>query len=104
MFRLKDIKERYNFNDYADVEYYYPNGEDKYYRLHNDFITSVDMIDYDYSDDNNLVLDVRELDEEEYNNTIMANSCNEISFEDWYGNKGAKVLVIVLSSENIERE
>ncbi len=42
------------------------------------------------------------MDEEEYGNTILANSSMYADFEDWYGCKDAKVLVVVLSCESAE--
>lgn len=36
------------------------------------------------------------MNEEEYNNTIQANSCVQFDFDDLYGNKKAEVLVIKL--------
>lgn len=36
------------------------------------------------------------MDEEEYDETILANSGIKADFDDWYDDKEAKVLVIVL--------
>ena len=36
------------------------------------------------------------MDEEEYNNTIMANCDIYADFEDWYGDKDAKVLCVMI--------
>lgn len=36
------------------------------------------------------------MNEEEYNNTLMANGDIYADFEDWYGDKDAKVLCIMI--------
>ena len=41
------------------------------------------------------------MNEEEYNNTIEANSCDVANFETWYGNKDAVVLVIILNENEV---
>ncbi len=46
--------------------------------------------------------DVQLMDEEEYDDTILANSSMSADFEDWYGDKNAKVLVVVLSYDTAE--
>ena len=46
--------------------------------------------------------DVQLMDEEEYDSTILANAMYDADFEDWYGDKNAKVLVVVLSYESAE--
>lgn len=46
--------------------------------------------------------DVQMMDEEDYGDTILANSSMCADFEDWYGDKNAKVLVVVLSYDSAE--
>ena len=45
--------------------------------------------------------DVQLMDEQEYDDTILANSSMCADFEDWYGDKDAKVLVVVLSYDSV---
>lgn len=42
------------------------------------------------------VLDYALIDEEEYDKTVLANACESADFEDWYDDKNAKVLVIIV--------
>lgn len=68
---------------------------DKTRRLHTDFIKNIDE---EYSRDILGGLQIESyhiMDEDEYNSTICAN-CDSADFEEWYDNKDAKVLVIVI--------
>jgi len=46
--------------------------------------------------------DVQLMCEQEYDDTLLGNSSMCADFEDWYGDKDAKVLVVVLSYESAE--
>lgn len=76
----------------VDVEIYQYIGRN--HTFHGDAIKSVDLQLDNLPDE--VECDFSEMDEEEYNSTIMGNSCEDADFEDWYGDKDAKVLVIVL--------
>lgn len=70
------------------------------YSIHADYIIP---LDYDlnfkelYCESINEI-DFEIMDENHYNNTIMANSCDSADFEELYGDKNAKVLVVVLKN------
>lgn len=76
----------------ADVEIYVYRGEN--HSIHTDSIKGLD-INLDNLPDE-IECDFSEMDEEEYNETILANSGVKADFDDWYDDKEAKVLVIVL--------
>lgn len=88
--KIEDILNDYsnNFIDWETYEY-----TDKTQRLHTDFIKSIDLNSTDDIDN----FDVFLLNEEEYNNTILANSCVQANFNEWYGDLAnfQNVLVIV---------
>ena len=85
----------------AEVEIYRFNQADRYIcGIHTDNTANMDMKVSDLPDEFNG--DVQLMDEEEYANTILANSSMDADFADWYGNNDAKVLVVVLSYEIAE--
>jgi hypothetical protein len=85
----------------AEVEIYRFNQADRYIRgIHTDNTACVDMSVGNLPDE--FTGRVELMDEEEYGNTILANSSMDADFEDWYGSKDAKVLVVVLSYESAE--
>lgn len=77
----------------ADVEIYVAIG--KIGTFHGDFIKSTDL-DIDNLPEKEIECVFQEMDEDEYNHSILANSCISADFGAWYDNKEAKVLVIVL--------
>lgn len=97
------LEEKYIKGHYDDYEIY--KYTDKDHRIHTDFIKFLNdtdnngFISLDKLNDMN-VCDYQLMDEEDYNNTINAN-CDNANFEEWYGNKNAIVLIIVLH-ENYE--
>lgn len=90
---VSEIIEKENGN-YAEVEVW--QYTDKSHRLHSDFIRNIDgqyAIDcYEFCEAH----DYRIMDEEEYNATVLANTSEYADFDSWYGNKDAKVLVIMI--------
>lgn len=94
MTTLKELKEIENFNDYAAVEMYRPsfdNNDNRSYAFKTDFI------DYcDDAKDEEEVIRWQSFGEDEYNNSINANNSLNDDFEELYGNKNAKVLVILI--------
>lgn len=93
---VKEIKERYD-GQYVEVEYYVFNGSD--HRIK----------DYTVSSDIDMVItgetkaEAYELmDESEYNRSLCGSI--QANFGDWYGDKDAKVLVIVVKETEEEEE
>lgn len=68
---------------------------DSSHRLHSDYIESVDLA---YSEVKNMEVDEwYVMDEEEYSRTILANTSEYADFEQWYDDKDARVLIIMVS-------
>lgn len=82
----------------ADIEVYGYKGVN--HSIHTDCIVSLD----DEMNFNELYcagineFDFELMDEDDYNNTVLANSCISADFEELYGDKNAKVLIIVLKN------
>lgn len=87
---LGEIKEMYA-GEYVELEIFKFIG--RRHDIHSDFIDSVDEEIPDDTD----VEAYKLMDEEAYGYGVLANTCFFADFEDWYGDKNAKVLVIVLS-------
>ncbi len=79
--------------EYTDFEVWM--YKDKSKRLHTDYIKNID----DEYDENLEVDNYYIMDEDEYNKTVLANSGEYANFEEWYDNKNAKVLVIMVNYE-----
>ena len=92
---VRDIIEMYP--DVADVEVYREYVGNRAREFHTDSIKFVDgtVTGLNESTLDLYVLDYRIMDEEDYHNSVEANSCNETDFEDVYGDKEAMVLVIL---------
>lgn len=79
----------------ADVEFYtsetmnYPHT-DNVESLDVDFDSLVDEIDCNYY----------EMTESDYNESLMANCDSTVDFDDEYGNKDAKVMVVVINADH----
>ena len=85
----------------AEVEIYRFNQADRYIRgIHTDNTACMDMNVDDLPDE--FKGEVQLMGEEEYDNTLLANSSMSADFEEWYGNRDAKVLVVVLSHKSAE--
>ena len=85
----------------AEVEIYRFNQADRYIRgIHTDNTACMDMKVDDLPDEFKGIVQL--MGEEEYNHTLLANSSMSADFEDWYGNRDAKVLVVALSHESAE--
>lgn len=89
---VKEIKEIYDGN-YVDLEVYKPMSTGKHYPhcFHTDNCKSV--LEYNDNDDVGLW---ELMDEYDYEHSILANGDISADFEDWYGNKEAKVLCVML--------
>lgn len=95
---IKEVIEK-NKGKYTELEVYKSLEKGKNYpsNFHTDNCRSLgeDSPHGNYDDDMKVGL-YELMDEEEYNNTIMANCDIYADFEDWYGNKNAKVLCIMI--------
>lgn len=89
---IKELTE--TINNYDDIEVYYPLSTGRHYP------------NYFHTDNCKLVDNYNELSqvgfyelmgENEYNNSLLANSDISADFADWYGSSNAKVLCIMLS-------
>lgn len=80
----------------AEVELYGYAGRN--HSIHTDCIVSLDdELNFKelYCKDINEI-DFEVMDEDDYNNTVLANACYRADFEELYGDKKAKILVVVL--------
>lgn len=95
---IKDVKKEYK-GEYVELEVYEAVSGGKYYpsSFHTDNCRSLgeDSPHGNYDDDMEVGL-YELMNEEEYNNTIMTNCDIYADFEDWYGDKDAKVLCIMI--------
>lgn len=104
MMTINDIKNIPEFKEAAEVEYFFTlNNEVSY---HTDQLIYLD--DQYYIDPNKEtdtpVLDYELMTEEEYDRTILGNACISADFADWYGDKNAKVLCVLLYTPKQEAE
>lgn len=80
--------------NYVAVEIY--RSTDSRNELHTDFIKheceSLDDLPNNYD----FACEVYELDQDEYNDTILANACESADFRDWYGDADALVLAVLI--------
>lgn len=90
---LKDLLKK-EINQASDVEIYQYRG--KRHDIHTDFVDYIDKSVNDIDIDSFNDLEFELMDQERYNNTIMANCSDYMNFEDLYGDPESKVLVIVL--------
>lgn len=89
--KISEIIEKYG-NEAAEIEVYRLTVNQRYYRgIHTDVIKCVD--DYEYNDE---AIDYELMDEEEYDNTVLCNTCVCADFAEWYGDNAKKVLVIIV--------
>ena len=95
---VAEVKELYK-GEYVDLEVYKPLSRGHYYPNHFHGDNCVGLGDGspegDYTEDMEVGL-YELMDEEEYNNALMANGDIYADFEDWYGDKDAKVLCIMI--------
>lgn len=89
MATIKEVIEERG-NEVADIEIYKFTG--CRHDIHNDFIKSVDVSHNSEIE----IYDYEIMDEEDYERTVLANVDLFADFEEWYGDKNAKVLVIML--------
>lgn len=96
--KIKELKEllKEQGNEYYDIEVY-KYTFDNHKSIHTDYITSIE----DYND-NTEVEDYQLMNEEDYNNSILANSSKQADFEEWYDDKDAIVLVVIMKENDGE--
>lgn len=85
---INEIKAMYS-NEYTDIEVCVFTSNR--HQFHTDCIEFID----EYTDDS-IVEAWSLMDENEYNSTILANSCESADFGMWYDDASAKVLVIAI--------
>ena len=90
---VKEVKEIYK-GQYEEIEVYSTSNVGKHYPDH--FHTDNCKFTEEFTDESKVGL-YELMDEEDYNNSIMANASDYADFESWYGNKEAKVLCIMLA-------
>lgn len=99
--KVREIIEK-NKGNYDELEI--NKFTDKSRRIHSDFIENLDevmAIEQLYETE---AATFEIMDEEEYANTINANSSVITDFAEWFGNKDAKVLVIMFPEDFDEDE
>lgn len=92
---IKEVKEKYA-GKYEELEVYKAIGKGEHYPNH--FHTDNCKFTEEYSDSSEVGL-YELMDEEDYNNSINANSCATTDFGEWYGSNDAKVLCVMLADE-----
>lgn len=86
---IKELKTKYE-GEYADIEVYRMK-DDGTPHFHTDVIESVE----DCSDDTE-VTKWSLMHENEYDETVLANSCEYANFSEWYDDKDARVLCVLI--------
>lgn len=95
----KQLISEYQDGNYAAVEIY--RSTDKRNELHSDYMKhECETLD-ELPDDYDIACEVYELDQDEYNNTILANACQTADFKAWYGDPDAIVLVILIDYDEL---
>ena len=88
---LKELLEEQG-REYVNMEVYsylFSN-----HSIHTDSIKSVE----EYSDDDE-VIDYELMNEEDYQRTILANSCDIADFAEWYDDANAIVLIVIIDEK-----
>lgn len=95
---IKEIKEMFD-GDYVEVEVYKPLSTGRYYpkNFHTDNCVGLGdgSPSGDYTEDMKVGL-YELMDEEDYNQSLLAGCDITADFEDWYGNRNAKILCIMI--------
>ena len=89
---IKEVKEMYK-GQYDELEVYSTWNVGEHYPNH--FLTDNCRFTEEYTDESEVGL-YELMDEEDYNHSIMANASDYADFEEWYGNKDARVLCIMI--------
>lgn len=89
---VKEIMSIYS-GEYDDIEFYEMVNQS--HRIHTDSIRAIEC-----QDENKEVRHYELMDEDDYNHSVLANSSIYADFEAWYGNKDAKILIVVTWQNN----
>lgn len=89
MLTLAEVK---NLTEYTDIELYTAKDRD-HRNFHSDYIKSYEGEEKDEL----LIVDYQLMDEDDYNHSVVANTCVSADFTEWYGDKDAKVLVCIVA-------
>ena len=89
---IKEVKEMYK-GQYDELEVYSTWNVGEHYPNH--FHTDNCRYTEEYTDESEVGL-YELMDEEDYNHSIMANASDYADFEEWYDNKDARVLCIMI--------
>jgi hypothetical protein len=90
---LKELLKKQG-KEYCDIEVFVMACSNSRLTFHSDYIWGI----IDYSD-NSKVLDYEIMDEKDYDTSILANGCMRADFKEWYNDKNAKVLCILVEKE-----
>lgn len=88
---IRELLKSCNFDDYEIYEEWDSGHHNPF---HTDNIHPLDEVDLDM-----IVTDYEVMDQDEYNNTILANTCEFADFKEWYDDADARVLVIIASTK-----
>ena len=89
---IKEVKEMYK-GQYDEIEVYSTGNVGRHYPNH--FHTDNCRFTEEYTDESEVGL-YELMDEEDYDRSIMANCSEHADFGEWYDNKDAKVLCIMI--------
>ena len=92
------IREIMNMYEVADVEVYESKGVGPHFPNHFHTDNCRPIEEYDINQEHDRIL-YEAMDEDEYNQTMLANASVFADFEGWYGDKNAKVLCIMIEPE-----
>lgn len=94
--KLNECFTKEQLSDYADVEFYI-GLHGNHCQFHTDKVDCIDG-DFDSLKDRE-VLTYEAMDEDEYNATIYANCGMKADFDEWFDDKNAKILCILLADK-----
>lgn len=94
---FNEVKEKFE-GQYKEIEAYKYSGLN--HSINTDTVDGIDLLDVDGCEK---VLDYYLMNEDDYNNTLLANSCITADFADWYGDNNAKILVVVIEPLTAEQ-
>lgn len=100
LYNKTEIKEK--AKKAVEVQIFRFTQQDRYIRgIHTDNTGCIDINVEQLPDE--FHAEVQLMNEEEYEHTLLANDCTTADFEDWYGDKDAKVLVVAISKDDAEQ-
>lgn len=93
---IKELLATIDTKEYADIEVYEPmfnNDDTRSYAFATDFIKAVDE-----DEQNREVIHYSLMDEEDYNNSICGNTGLKADFDEWFDDKNAKILCVLVKN------